>query len=140
MKNNKLFVLGVLALIFGLVLGGCDNGVQEVKIVYDKAAAPTNVRVTKEQYITSYLLLSFDAAENATQYAYYIREKGSKVILTINPTGSLGFSSNDQLSVSFSSSSPYLTSGTTYEVGIQTMATFVAAVEPSDVVWAELTW
>ncbi|MDR3147119.1 MAG: hypothetical protein LBU00_01925 [Treponema sp.] len=135
MKNNKLFVLGVLALIFGLVLVGCNNGVQEVKIVYDKAAAPTNVWVVK--YYGGFNL-TFDAVENATQYAYYMRENGSKAIITITPTGSLALSGNDQLTASFSGST--LTTGKTYEVGVQTQLTFATSVEPSDVVWTELTY
>jgi hypothetical protein len=57
-------------------------------------------------------------------------------IVELFPT-SPSFSGN-MYTVVVSSSS--LTIGTTYEFGVQTKTTFASMVEPSDVVWVELTY
>jgi hypothetical protein len=137
---NKKILAGALALLgLALMFAGCDN-VQQVKIVYDKAATPGNVEAEKETYMgSSSVTLSFNPVENATAYAYYIREKGGKVVRTLAPTSTPAISST-RCSVEFTTL-PNLTAGTTYEFGVQVQTTFAAAaLEPSDVAWAELTW
>jgi hypothetical protein len=85
MKKSTLFLVGmaVLALSFGLVLAGCENGVQEVEgevsINYPQVAAPS---ITAEKTTDGkYLILRWDAVENAGDYQVYSNQEGKNTIL-----------------------------------------------------------
>ncbi|MDR1597202.1 MAG: hypothetical protein LBR99_05805 [Treponema sp.] len=134
MTNKKILSGALVILGFAMIFTGCEN-VQQVEIVYNKAAAPANVGV---QIISGNVALTFDAVENATTYSYYRKVKGSKILTTL-PTPTVTYTgANDVYTVTFNTSG--MTLGTTYEFGVQTAVTIVAAMEKSDVVWAELTY
>jgi hypothetical protein len=91
---SKKNLLGMLAgaLAFGMVLAGCENGVQEVEggvsITKPQVAAPaiTEVKTTDGKYI----ILSWDAVDNAGSYAVVQNQKDKKTISSVEPSPTNG--------------------------------------------------
>jgi fibronectin type 3 domain-containing protein len=76
--KNKLFM--ALALFCGLVFSGCGNGVQDVRIVSDKAPAVAGVSavLTDDE---KYIIVSWDAVDDVGGYTVYVKGSNSKEIL-----------------------------------------------------------
>jgi hypothetical protein len=138
MKKGKFFAAGMLAaaLAFGVILAGCDNGVQEVEIKTGKASAPGDVQIEIEG---NTVYISFDAVDNANQYKAYAREKGYKPITEL-PLVSPDIEGN-RISYSLWLGPYDMTSGKTYEIGVQTVLLITYnTTQPSDVVWKEVEY
>jgi hypothetical protein len=75
MKNKALYI-GMALVVLALVCAACQNGVQDVKMVYDKAPS-AEITMTKTTD-GNYLILSWDAVEDASWYTLYAEKEGQK--------------------------------------------------------------
>ncbi|GHU37191.1 hypothetical protein FACS1894172_20540 [Spirochaetia bacterium] len=81
-KWSTMLLAGMAAMVlsFGLVLAGCDDGgVQEVKVVTDKANAVAAVTATLTSDDLG-VIISWDAVDNAYDYNIYYQQEGKKTI------------------------------------------------------------
>jgi hypothetical protein len=84
MMKTKWFLMGIIGilLVFGFVFSGCENGVQDVKVVeqnYPKANAVASVSAVKTTNNT-YAIVSWNAVDNASSYYVYYQQEGKKTI------------------------------------------------------------
>jgi hypothetical protein len=88
---SKMLLAGMAAMVLalGLVLAGCENGVQEVegtvKVAQDKpagVASVTAVLTTGNLLGQSYkgVIISWDAVDNAQSYSVYYQQEGKKTM------------------------------------------------------------
>jgi hypothetical protein len=154
--NKKICFVGMLAsvLTLGVLFAACENGVQEVEgnvnatQVVVKAAGVASVTALQTTTPKDYIIVSFDAVENASSYTLYRQQDGKK---SINTGGSVGnnstynattgvetYSNSDVDKWSgrvYVSSLPVTTIGTKYRFGIQTQD---LSYNRSDIVWSDL--
>jgi hypothetical protein len=156
--KNKLVVAALAALLVcGLAFTACENGVQDVKIAYDKANAVAGVTAVLTTGATASgdraVIVSWDAAEDANGYRLFVREGDKKTVQQINSGGGSGnypqnyvvyaladgsTTSNtdpDKWSALVSISGSAST-GKSYTFGIQTSPLTQGSVTYSDIVWS----
>jgi hypothetical protein len=92
MRKNKLF-LGILAaaMVCGLALSACKNGVQDVKLVQDKLGGVGNLTAVKTTN-NDKVIVSWDAVE----YSVHYKEVGTKTVKYISGGGGMS-SQNDYI-------------------------------------------
>jgi hypothetical protein len=135
---NKKILLGALVILGFVLISGCDNTVQDVRVVPTTAAAPGNVTVAKSS--GGNIIFTHGAVKDATGYAYYWREKGINRIYSIVDTSISSTFSENVYTVTYPASSTIFTSGKTYEFGVRTSGTIVPGTQSSSVVWVELVY
>jgi hypothetical protein len=129
--KRKLFMAGLAAaLVFGLALTACDNGVQDVKQTYDKANAVASV-TARQTDNKAYVVVSWDAVEDAGDYEVFYRQQNVKTVDEYGNGGQYyntyapanGNETNNDNPDKWSariSVNNYLTTGKSYEFGVRT--------------------
>jgi hypothetical protein len=155
MKNKFLMLamVGLIAVSF-VVLSGCPSGIQEVKLVYDRAPAVESVAIV--QFTTgsgeatrTYVVVSWDAVEDAGGYYVYGQEVGTKTAPSQLGSGqnALSYSTSDISSASNSLSDKWsfrtevtnYTPERTYRIGVMTRPLYNPGTSsaPSEITWAK---
>jgi hypothetical protein len=77
--KNKLFLIA-LAVLLVMAFTACQNGVQDVKVQYDKANEVASVTATLTTNTTGnkYVILTWDAVEDASGYGVYYKRGADK--------------------------------------------------------------
>jgi hypothetical protein len=154
MMKNKLF-LGILAaaMVCGLALSACKNGVQDVKQVYDKVGGVGNLKAVKTTDNLN-VLVSWDAVDGAGGYILYYKVADTKTVTQISGGGGInpqnavtyavanGASSTntnpDKWSVLITIAGSPVTAGTSYVFGVRASPLgYSSNVLESDIVWAD---
>jgi hypothetical protein len=132
--KNKCFLVGIISilLVFGFAFSGCENGVQEVKLVeQDRASAVSNLTATRTTDGNN-VIVQWDAADNASAYRIYYQYVGTKTIYRAgsgqndytyqsNGTPVTNFTPDRWSdSVSMASMLSYIPSGTQIRFGVST--------------------
>jgi hypothetical protein len=80
--KNKLWMAALgAALVCGLVLGGCEEKVMDVKIVPDtvKVGAVTATKTTTGNKV----IVAWDAIDNVPDYDVYLKVDGAKTVVSV---------------------------------------------------------
>jgi hypothetical protein len=148
--KNKLFLIG-LAVLLVMAFTACQNGVQDVKVQYDKAneVAAVTATLTTNTTGTRYVIVTWSAVEDVSGYNVVYKRGAEKVEHSSGGSarnfGTYAVADGtwtdnedpDTLSVLISLSGGYSTfvSGKSYTFGVRTSSNDYST-EDSDVVWA----
>jgi hypothetical protein len=153
--KNKLFMAAlVVAMVCGLALSACENGVQDVKIVYDKATAVASVSAVQTTN-KSGVIVSWDAVADAGGYTVFIRQAGTKSVHS-GPSGQSSYTYAVADGVSSVNTNPdkwsvyipvgagsnQLPTGKSYDIGVRTSpltSGSISSITYSDIVWTTVS-